>query len=97
MQRSVRLFAASAAALLLSGGAAAAAVLGTGSAQAATVSGGVKFAYFTQWGIYVNQYYPKNVDTSGLATKLDFIQYAFENISPEKCSAVKGIKPTSSF
>jgi len=82
MQRSVRLFAAGAAAFLLAGGAAAASILGTSTAQAATTSGGVKFAYFTQWGIYVNAFYPKNLDTSGTANKLDFIQYAFENVSP---------------
>ena len=82
MQRSVRLFAAGAAAFLLAGGAAAASILGTSTAQAATTSGGVKFAYFTQWGIYVNAFYPKNLDTSGDANKIDFIQYAFENISP---------------
>ncbi|MGI5237440.1 glycosyl hydrolase family 18 protein [Dactylosporangium sp. CA-139066] len=52
------------------------------SAQAATTSGGVKFAYFTQWGIYANGFYPKNLDTSGMAGKLDFLVYAFENIDP---------------
>jgi len=70
-----------AAALLTAGGAVAITAATTGSAQAAT-SGGVKFAYFTQWGIYGNAFYPKNVDTSGMAGKLDFIQYAFENIDP---------------
>src|SRR5256886_4440666 len=82
MQGRVRVAAPAAAAPLLARGAAAAAVLGTGTAQAATTSGGVKFAYFTQWGIYVNAFYPKALDTSGTANKIDFIQYAFENISP---------------
>src|SRR5439155_13904863 len=50
-------------------------------AQAAT-NGGVKIAYFTQWGIYQNGFYPKNLDTGGFASKLDFIMYAFENIHP---------------
>src|SRR2546423_3589471 len=81
MQRSRRLFAAAAASSLLVVGAAAVAVLGTGTAQAAT-SGGVKFAYFTQWGIYQNAYYPKTLDQSGNADKIDFIVYAFENINP---------------
>src|SRR2546430_6013956 len=81
MQRSVRLFAATAAASLLAIGAAAAAVLGSGTAQAAT-TGGVKFAYFTQWGIYQNGYYPQTLDRSGNADKIDFIVYAFENIDP---------------
>jgi chitinase len=81
MQRPVRLFAATAAASLLAIGAAAVAVLGNGTAQAAT-TGGVKFAYFTQWGIYQNAYYPKTLDQSGNADKIDFIVYAFENINP---------------
>jgi chitinase len=70
-----------AAALLTTGGAVAVTAATTGSAQAAS-SGGVKFAYFTQWGIYANAFYPKNMDTSGMAGKLDFVQYAFENIDP---------------
>ncbi len=52
------------------------------TAQAATTTGGVKFAYFTQWGIYQNAFYPKNMDTEGIAGKLDFVVYAFENIDP---------------
>ena len=52
------------------------------SAQAATTSGGAKFAYFTQWGIYANSFYPKNLDTEGIAGKLDYLVYAFENIDP---------------
>ncbi|HWB37686.1 MAG TPA: glycosyl hydrolase family 18 protein, partial [Rugosimonospora sp.] len=70
-----------AAALLTAGGAAVITAATTGDASAAT-SGGVKFAYFTQWGIYGNAFYPKNLDTSGMAGKLDFLQYAFENIDP---------------
>jgi chitinase len=70
-----------AAALLTAGGAVAITAATTGSAQAAS-SGGVKFAYFTQWGIYANSFYVKNLDTSGMAGKLDFIEYAFENIDP---------------
>ena len=82
MQRSVRFVAAIGAASLVAAGAVAVAALGGGTAQAATTSGGVKFAYFTQWGIYQNAYYPKNLDTGGGAGKLDFIQYAFENVDP---------------
>ncbi|GAA2336324.1 glycosyl hydrolase family 18 protein [Dactylosporangium salmoneum] len=59
-----------------------AALNSTAPAQAATTSGGVKFAYFTQWGIYQNAFYPKNLDTSGMAGKLDYLVYAFENINP---------------
>src|SRR5947209_2260147 len=82
MQRSVRLAAAIGAASLVAAGAVVTAALGTGTASAATTSGGVKIAYFTQWGIYQNAYYPKNLDTGGAAGKLDFLQYAFENVDP---------------
>ncbi|HET6989186.1 MAG TPA: glycoside hydrolase family 18 protein, partial [Kribbella sp.] len=51
------------------------------TAEAAT-SGGVKTAYFTQWGIYANAFYPKNLVTTGVAGKLDFLNYAFANIHP---------------
>ncbi len=49
---------------------------------AAATSGGVKTAYFTQWGIYQNAFYPKNLITTGAASKLDFVNYAFANIHP---------------
>jgi chitinase len=45
-------------------------------------SGGVKTAYFTQWGIYANGFYPKNLISTGVAGKLDFLNYAFANIHP---------------
>ncbi len=76
-----RIAVAAMAALLTAGGAVGITLASTGNAQAAT-SGGVKFAYFTQWGIYGNTFYPKNVDTSGMAGKIDFMQYAFANIDP---------------
>ncbi len=81
MRRSIRLAALATVALVAAGGATAAA-LSTGTAQAATVSGGAKFAYFTQWGIYGNAFYPKNLDTEGIAGKINYLVYAFENIDP---------------
>ena len=51
-------------------------------AAPAATSGGVKTAYFTQWGIYANGFYPKNLITTGMASKLDFLNYAFANIHP---------------
>ncbi len=43
-------------------------------------------AYFTQWGIYVRNYNVKDVDTSGAASKLTAINYAFAGISSDsKC------------
>jgi chitinase len=77
----MRLAALGAAALLAAGGALVA-TLTAGTAQAATTNGGVKFAYFTQWGIYQNAFYPKNLDTEGIAGKLDYLIYAFENVDP---------------
>ena len=53
-----------------------------GTAAAAATSGGVKIAYFDQWAIYANAFYPKNLDTEGIAGKLDFLIYAFANIHP---------------
>jgi chitinase len=37
-------------------------------------------AYFTQWSVYERLYFIKNVETSGSASKLTFINYAFGNI-----------------
>ncbi|WP_202626694.1 glycosyl hydrolase family 18 protein [Steroidobacter agaridevorans] len=37
-------------------------------------------AYFTQWGIYQRNYHVKNIDTSGAASRLTFINYAFGNV-----------------
>src|SRR5439155_1269803 len=85
MRRGKRpLWVAVAAGVLVAGAAAVPVLTATADnapAQAAT-NGGVKIAYFTQWGIYQNGFYPKNLDTGGFASKLDFIMYAFENIHP---------------
>ncbi|HET6240383.1 MAG TPA: glycoside hydrolase family 18 protein, partial [Arthrobacter sp.] len=42
----------------------------------------MKTAYFTQWGIYQNGFYPKNLITTGIAGKLNFLNYAFANLHP---------------
>ncbi|MFG2757257.1 glycosyl hydrolase family 18 protein [Streptomyces wuyuanensis] len=59
---------------------------GPGSAQpaaaAAPSSGGVKIAYYDQWSVYGNAFYPKHLDTRGIAGKLDIINYSFGNIHP---------------
>ena len=45
-------------------------------------------AYFTQWGIYVRNYNVKDLDTSGAASKLTAINYAFAGISSDsKCKS----------
>jgi len=39
--------------------------------------------YFTQWGIYGRNYLVKNLDTSGQASKLTHVNYAFGNVSAD--------------
>jgi chitinase len=39
--------------------------------------------YFIEWGIYGRQYFVKNVATSGSASKLDVLNYAFANVAPD--------------
>ncbi|MEU8510503.1 glycosyl hydrolase family 18 protein [Kitasatospora sp. NPDC048722] len=56
----------------------------------------VRSAYFDQWGIYENAYYPKNVDTSGAAGKLDVVHYAFANIDPAKFTCFQAVKASDS-
>ncbi|GIV98171.1 MAG: hypothetical protein KatS3mg057_2828 [Herpetosiphonaceae bacterium] len=43
--------------------------------------------YFAQWGVYQRNYHVKNIHTSGSASKLTHINYAFANISSDlKCA-----------
>ncbi|NUL09179.1 glycosyl hydrolase family 18 protein [Streptomyces lunaelactis] len=49
---------------------------------AAASTGGVKIAYYDQWSVYGNAFYPKHLDTRGVAGKLDVINYSFGNIHP---------------
>jgi chitinase len=42
--------------------------------------------YFEQWAFYHQNYYVKNVDTSGSASKLSHLNYAFGNIVNNQCS-----------
>jgi chitinase len=81
---------------LLGLGAMVAGVLGHGApaAQAAATSGGVKIAYFDQWSIYQNAFYPKNLDTEGIAGKLDYLLYDFENIDPTNLTCFETTKAT---
>lgn len=46
-------------------------------------------AYFTQWGIYQRNYHVKNIEQSGAATRLTFINYAFGNVYDDgRCGIV---------
>jgi chitinase len=71
------------------------AIADTGTANAAT-SGGAKIAYYDQWSIYGNAYYPKNLDTSGVAGKLDYLIYDFENIDPVNLTCLTATKASDS-
>ncbi len=41
-----------------------------------------RVAYYTSWSTYANAFYPKALDTEGIAGKLTVLDYAFENIDP---------------
>ncbi|MEZ0068435.1 chitinase [Streptacidiphilus sp. MAP12-20] len=77
---------------------------GHSSAQSAAVAattgalptGAMKSAYFDQWSIYGNAYYPKNVGTSGAAANMKVITYAFENIDPTNLTCFETVKASDS-
>jgi GH18 family chitinase len=53
-------------------------------------------AYYTSWSIYANQFYPKDLDTRGIAGKLTTLNYAFENIDPVNLTCMAANKAGSS-
>jgi chitinase len=55
------------------------------------VSGYAKVAYFVQWGIYGRQYFVRNLQTSGAASKLTHLLYAFQNIDPVNLTCLSGV------
>ncbi|MBF6326956.1 glycosyl hydrolase family 18 protein [Nocardia transvalensis] len=62
------------------------------TAAAPPTSGGTKIAYYTQWSVYQNAYYLKHVDTTGVAGKLDYLNYAFANIHPQDLTCFEANK-----
>lgn len=64
----------------------------TVSTQAAVTIPYQKIAYFDQWSIYGNAYYPSNIATSGAASQLTTIIYDFENIDPTDLTCFEAIK-----
>jgi chitinase len=70
------------------------ALLTGGSVAQAATTGGVKFAYYDQWSVYQNAYYLRNVDASGVAGKLDYLLYDFENIDPVNLTCFEATKAT---
>ncbi|MCX4823312.1 glycosyl hydrolase family 18 protein [Streptomyces sp. NBC_01142] len=59
---------------------------------AAASTGGVKIAYYDQWSVYGNAFYPKHLDTRGIAGKLDVINYSFGNIHPTELTCFEANK-----
>ncbi|WP_304608648.1 glycosyl hydrolase family 18 protein [Hyalangium versicolor] len=41
--------------------------------------------YFVRWGVYGRAFYPKTLDTNGMAAKLTHLNYAFGNVVNGKC------------
>jgi len=41
--------------------------------------------YFVEWGVYARNYHVKNVETSGSAAKMGYINYAFGNVTNGAC------------
>ena len=64
----------------------------TASTSAAGATPYQKIAYFDQWSIYGNAYYPSNIATSGAAAQLTTIIYDFENIDPTNLTCFETIK-----
>ena len=59
-------------------------------AAAAATNGGLRVAYYDQWSIYSNAYYPKNVDA--IAGNLDYLIYDFANIDPTNLTCFETTK-----
>ncbi|MFJ7911121.1 glycosyl hydrolase family 18 protein [Kitasatospora sp. NPDC096204] len=77
--------------LALSGGGAANAAT-TNSTGAPATSGGIKVAYYDQWSVYANAYYPKTIQDTGVAGKLDYLIYDFANIHPTDLGCFEATK-----
>ncbi|MFI5616854.1 glycosyl hydrolase family 18 protein [Streptomyces sp. NPDC051567] len=91
------LVAAATTAALAAGALAGLAGLGTAQAAAPAVGaapapGGVRIAYYDQWSVYGNAFYPKHLDTRGIAGKLDVINYSFGNIHPTNLTCFEANK-----
>ncbi|WP_030708157.1 glycosyl hydrolase family 18 protein [Streptomyces sp. NRRL F-2580] len=58
----------------------------TGGTQPPDPGGKVKLGYFTEWGVYGRNYHVKNLVTSGTASKITHINYAFGNVQNGQCT-----------
>ncbi len=61
-------------------------------AETARAAGFQTVAYYDQWSIYGNAFYPKNLDTNGMASKLSVLVYDFENVDPVNLTCFEAIK-----
>jgi len=60
---------------------------GSQTSPAVSVAAGkVNLGYFVQWGVYQRNYHVKNIETSGSASKLTHINYAFGNVTNGQCA-----------
>ncbi|GAB3883462.1 hypothetical protein GCM10029964_042850 [Kibdelosporangium lantanae] len=55
------------------------------AAPAEASPNGNVLGYFAEWGVYQRNYHVKNIKTSGSATKLNYINYAFGNVVNGQC------------
>ncbi|RSS55985.1 chitinase [Streptomyces sp. WAC01280] len=62
------------------------AVRTTGGGGGTPLPNAVKMGYFTNWGVYGRNYHVKNIVTSGSASKITHINYAFGNVTGGKCT-----------
>ncbi|WP_426368835.1 glycosyl hydrolase family 18 protein [Streptomyces sp. E-08] len=62
------------------------AVRTTGGGGGQPLPNAVKMGYFTNWGVYGRNYHVKNIVTSGSASKITHINYAFGNVTGGKCT-----------
>ena len=54
-----------------------------------------RVGYYTSWSTYANAFYPKALDTEGIARKLTVLDYAFENIDPVNLTCFAANKAAS--
>jgi chitinase len=57
----------------------------TGSTTGCSGGGNKLLGYFVEWGVYARNYHVKNIETSGSASKLTHINYAFGNVTGGAC------------
>ncbi|SEL16229.1 chitinase [Stigmatella aurantiaca] len=55
------------------------------TSPASSGGGKIILGYFAQWGVYGRNYHVKNIVTSGSASKLTHINYAFGNVTNGQC------------